>query len=201
MKKIFVSLLVIWIAIGIPVEVYGASQAAPTADVNQLVAKTQAQLPPGGLNLITSMRQVALLLLLTISMVAAAFAMAGNMKMSISVLAGGVVLYGGIWIVLLIVESLGSPTSSQIPQLTGYGTFQATTGSAANGPTGPVVALLNGGLDMLTTVTLPFCMIYNIFLGLAVNMQEADHSSKRSAWLGAIVAIGASILLQTFKFF
>jgi len=44
-------------------------------------------------------------------------------------------------------------------------------------------------------------MIYNIFLGLAVNMQEADHSSKRSAWLGAIVAIGASILLQTFKFF
>ena len=201
MKKIFVSLLVIWIAIGIPVEVYGASQAAPTADVNQLVAKTQAQLPPGGLNLITSMRQVALLLLLTISMVAAALAMAGNMKMSISVLAGGVVLYGGIWIVLLIVESLGSPTSSQIPQLTGYGTFQATTGSAANGPTGPVVALLNGGLDMLTTVTLPFCMIYNIFLGLAVNMQEADHSSKRSAWLGAIVAIGASILLQTFKFF
>lgn len=148
------------------------------------------------LKLVESLRGLATIILLIALVVSAMSAgMTGKTTMAIFVAVGAIILYGGFWVALLIVENLG-------------GTVPAASEVSFEGPSNytSVIAVvlkdfIGYAINMLTTATMPFLMIYGFWLSLGVASGESGGgpgAQIKNYTIGAIVAIGASIFTQIF---
>jgi hypothetical protein len=148
------------------------------------------------IKLVENLRSIATVILLIALVVSAMSAgITGKTTMAIFVAAGAVVLYGGFWILLLIIENLGgtTPSSAEV-------TYEGP--SSYKSPVSTIVKEFIGyAINMLTTATMPFLMIYGFWLSLGVASGESGGGPGpqiKNYVLGAIVAIGASIFTQIF---
>ena len=147
--------------------------------------------------LVTTLRGLAVVTLLMLLVGAGMTATWGNTKLAVTVAVGGMFLFGAFWVVTLVAESMGKPDS--IPPLSNA-TVPTDTNSTTNDLVGkPIKKALNEGLNILTSVTLPFILIYGLWLSLAVAAGESDAPVMRGYVIGAVVALSASILGQVFK--
>ena len=180
------------------VEVAGA-QTAPEVNVMDEASKGGANFTWDANNkrvqLLSQMRGLATVLLLIALVGSAVYVgVTGKSGSAIFVAVGAVVLYGGFWITLLIVEGFGAgPTVSQI---------------IATNPGNPrlVIAPLikdftDYAIAMLTTVTMPFAIIYGFWMALGIASGETQNSGVqiKNYVVGGVVAIGASIIVQVFN--
>lgn len=180
--------------------------AVAPADQDVLSVNSQAQSSgmdsgwdTGGtsLNLVEKLRGFATVLLLIALVVAALVAgITGRTTMSIFVAVGAIVLYGGFWIVLLIIENLGNGANVTTNSV------EVTTPVDKTTPIATIVKDFVGyGINMLTTATMPFAIIYGFWMSLGVATGESSSATGsliRNYVVGAIVAIGASIFTQVF---
>ena len=196
------TLLLVYLAVAICFAVFVPSMASAQnsgADVQEVISASATTPPQGMIALVNTLRGMAVVLLLIVLVGSGMAAAWGNTKVAVLVAGGALVLFGGFWVIALVAEGLGAPPT--LPKLQEFS--QADLGSAgsssADGPAGPVKAALNTGLTILTSITLPFIMIYGLWLSLAVAAGESDAASIRSYVIGASVALAASILVQVFK--
>lgn len=174
------------------------SSASASQDVTAVATASQTTPPPEMLTLINTLRGLAVILLLIILVGAGMAAAWGNTKLASIVALCAVVLFGGFWVVALIAESFQEPPT--IPTLAEFTEVPDSSGTEApNGPAGPVKTALNAGLTILTSITLPFIMIYGLWLSIAVAAGESDAAVMRGYIIGACVALAASVLAQIFK--
>jgi len=149
------------------------------------------------LKLVENMRGLATIILLIALVVSAMSAgITGKTTMAIFVAAGAVVLYGGFWILLLIIENLGGtvPPSNEV-EFDGPSTAYTSVISVV------IKDFVGYAINMLTTATMPFLMIYGFWLSLGVASGESGGGAGaqvKNYTIGAIVAIGASIFTQIF---
>jgi hypothetical protein len=147
-------------------------------------------------NLIDKLRGLATVLLMIALVVAALVAgMTGRTTMSIFVAVGGVVLYGGFWLVLLVIENLSSPIPSSNDVV--YDTSKINYPS----PVSQIVKdFITYGINMLTTATMPFLMIYGFWLSLGIASGAGGDTGGqiKNYVIGGTVAIGAAIFTQIF---
>jgi hypothetical protein len=150
----------------------------------------------GTVNFVDKLRGLATVLLMIALVVAALVAgMTGRTTMSIFVAVGGVVLFGGFWLVLLVVENLSAPIGSSENVV--YDTSMINYPS----PISQIVKDFIGyGINMLTTATMPFLMIYGFWLSLGVASGTGGDTAGqiKNYVLGGTVAIGAAIFTQIF---
>lgn len=181
------------------------SAQAPSSDVDRVINEATTTVGvdtswderSSSLKLVESLRGLATIILLIALVVSAMSAgITGKTTMAIFVAAGAIVLYGGFWIVLLIVENVGGrvPPSAEVT-IEGPDTNYTSVIS-------PIIKDFIGyAINMLTTATMPFLMIYGFWLSLGVASGESGGgpgSQIKNYTLGAIVAIGASIFTQIF---
>lgn len=148
------------------------------------------------LGLVDSLRGLATVILLIALVVSAMSAgITGKTTMAIFVAVGAVVLYGGFWVALLIVENLGGPVpASNEVTFDGPAAYDSVIAKV-------IKDFIGYGINMLTTATMPFLMIYGFWLSLGVASGESGSGSGaqiKNYTIGAIVAIGASIFTQIF---
>lgn len=146
--------------------------------------------------LLTQMRGLATVVLLIALVVTAVYVgVTGKSGPALFIAVGAIVLYGGFWIVLLVVQAFGSqptgaPTVYQNPAQTSL-------------VVAPIIKdFTDYGISMLTTAVMPFALIYGFWMSLGVAAGETQNSGVqvKNYILGGTVAIGASILVQIFTF-
>jgi len=175
------------------------AQNNPTADVLNAAQTGGAAFDWDANNkrtgLLNQMRGLATVLLLISVVVSAVYVgVTGRSGIAIFAVVGAIVLYGGFWIVLLIVEGFGAgPTISDIV---------ATNPNAGNLVVAPIIKdFTDYGIAMLTTVVMPFTLIYGFWMALGVASGETQNSGIqiKNYVVGGTVAIGASIIVQVFN--
>jgi hypothetical protein len=146
--------------------------------------------------LLTQMRGLATVALFIALVVAAVYVgVTGKSGPALFAAVGAIVLYGGFWIVLLIVQAFGA-------QPTGNPTvFTNPAGSRL--VIAPIIRdFTTYGINMLTTAVMPFAIIYGFWMALGIASGETQNSGVqiKNYILGGTVAIGASIIVQVFTF-
>lgn len=146
--------------------------------------------------LLTQMRGLATVALFIALVVAAVYVgVTGKSGAALFAAVGAIVLYGGFWIVLLVVQAFGAqptgnPTVFQNPAGTQY----------------VVAPIINDftsyAINMLTTAVMPFAIIYGFWMSLGIASGETQNSAVqiKNYIVGGTVAIGASIIVQVFTF-
>ena len=147
-------------------------------------------------NLVDKLRGLAGILLVIALVVAALYAgITGKTTMAIFVAAGGVVLYGGFWIVLLVIENLGGtvPASNNVDYDMPIADFESPLSKI-------IKSFIGYGINILTTATMPFLMIYGFWLSLGIaSGTGGDNAGPIKNYVtGAVVALGAAIFTQIF---
>lgn len=120
----------------------------------------------------------------------------GKSTNAIYVAGGAIVLYGGFWILLLIIQAFNAA-----PQNLPTGDKEITSPINVGEAVAPVIRDFVGyGINMLTTVTLPFLIIYGFWMALGVASGESQGAGPqiKNYVIGAVVALGASIIIQVF---
>lgn len=177
----------------------GASSEDVSAAISAVeTGGTAGDVPNQFSGLINTLRGIAVVILLMLLIGAGMTATWGNTKLAVTVGVGGIFLFGAFWVVALVAESMGKPDT--IPTLnTTTLTDDASADASYEAIGTPVKNALNEGLNILTSVTLPFILIYGLWLSLAVAAGESDAPVMRGYVIGAVVALAASILGQVFK--
>lgn len=146
--------------------------------------------------LLTQMRGLATVALFIALVVSAVYVgVTGKSGPALFAAVGAIVLYGGFWIVLLIVQAFGAqptgdPTVFKNPAATKF----------------VVAPIINDftsyGINMLTTAVMPFAIIYGFWMSLGIASGETQNSGVqiKNYIVGGTVAIGASIIVQVFTF-
>lgn len=144
--------------------------------------------------LLTQMRGLATVSLFIALVVAAVYVgVTGKSGPALFVAVGAVVLYGGFWIVLLVVQAFGA-------QPTGSPTVFANPAQVRL-VIAPIINDFTGyGINILTTAVMPFAIIYGFWMALGIASGESQNSGVqiKNYILGGTVAIGASIIVQVF---
>lgn len=181
------------------------ASSAPSSDVDRVINEATTTVGVdtswddrnASLKLVENLRGLATIILLIALVIAAMSAgITGKTTMAIFVAVGAIVLFGGFWIVLLIVEGVGGrvPPSAEVT-IEGPDTNYTSVIS-------PIIKdFIGSAINMLTTATMPFLMIYGFWLSLGVASGESGGgpgAQVKNYVLGAIVAIGASIFTQIF---
>jgi len=192
-----------WVVLAAVVVIFSSGHvfaaAAPADDMTSVIAAAQTEGDTANqfLPLLNMLRGLAVVILLICIVGAAMMATWGNSKLALLVGGGAVFLFGAFWVITLVAEAVQKPDS--IPELTAIEEPTNTREVKTYGAGAPVKRALNEGLNILTSVTLPFILIYGLWLSLAVAAGESDGAVMRGYVIGAVVALAASILAQAFK--
>ena len=158
-------------------------------------------------SLVYKLRVLAIILLLIVLVFAAIMSARGSHGVAMGVAIGGLILFGGFWLITPLSSSFDSSSAPTInnPDYTtavgsGTGSNLPNFNSSYQAVIPPVVkTIATGGMGLLSAAIIPFLIIYGFLLAITFATQGSDPAAASSYIIGASIILGATMIADIFS--